>query len=272
LTSARAFDTAAAGPRLDEIAITFTDVTRRFGQVVALTGVNLVVRQGEFVALIGPSGCGKSTMLRLASGLDTPTSGAIDCTSSEVGYVFQDPTLMPWRSVRRNVELLAQLEGIDRRTRNLRVDEVLETVGLTEFADHKPRQLSGGMRMRASLARSLVLNPDLFLFDEPFGALDQITRTRLNVELMQLFADRRFAALFVTHSVDEAVLLSSRIIVLSARPGRITAEFAVPFGHPRSPDLRYEPAFGVLAGQVAEALKHASASRSQQDDPPEAAT
>jgi NitT/TauT family transport system ATP-binding protein len=274
MTEARAFNTAAAGPRSDEIAITFTDVTRRFGQVVALVDVNLVVKAGEFVGLIGPSGCGKSTMLRLASGLDTPTSGTIDCPSSEVGYVFQDPTLMPWRSVRRNVELLAQLEGMDRRTRTARVDEVLETVGLTEFADHKPRQLSGGMRMRASLARSLVLDPDLFLFDEPFGALDQITRTRLNVELLHLFTDRRFAALFVTHSVDEAVLLSSRIIVLSARPGRITAEFDVPFDYPRSPDLRYEPAFGALAGQVADALKHASgtANPPTAEDSPEAVT
>lgn len=239
-------------------AIRFDQVTRHFGDVEAVAPVDLEVMPGEFVALIGPSGCGKSTMLRLASGLDSPTTGTITRGTEEVGYVFQEPTLMPWRSVRANVELLAQLEGRSRAERATRVQEVLEQVGLADFADHKPRQLSGGMKMRASLARSLVLDPQLFLFDEPFGALDQITRTRLNVDLMTLFAQQGFAAMFVTHSVEEAVLLSTRVVVMSARPGRITAEFAVPFDMPRSPDLTYDPAFTALAAEVASALEEAS--------------
>ena len=234
--------------------IAFADVTKRFQEVEALAPVALDVRPHEFVAVVGPSGCGKSTLLRLASGLDTPTTGHIQRNTAKIGYVFQDPTLMPWRTVRRNVELLAELDGMDRRTRSARADEILQVVGLREFAGLRPHQLSGGMKMRASLARSLLLEPDLFLFDEPFGALDQITRTRLNVELMGLFTQRRFAGIFVTHSVDEAVFLSSRVVVMSPRPGRITAEFRVPFAYPRPPQIRYEPEFAVLAGQVAAAL------------------
>lgn len=235
-------------------ALKFVDVTKRFGPVEALEAVSLDVLPHEFVSVVGPSGCGKSTLLRLASGLDRPTSGRIECATRAIGYVFQDATLMPWRTVRRNVELLAELDGMDRRTRAARVDEVLELVGLAEFAGLRPHQLSGGMRMRASLARSLLLNPDLFLFDEPFGALDQISRSRLNVELMGLFSARRFASVFVTHSVDEAVFLSSRVVVMSPRPGRALAEFAVPFAYPRSPEIRYDARFAALAGRVAAAL------------------
>jgi NitT/TauT family transport system ATP-binding protein len=238
--------------------VEFTQVGRSFDTVEALAPCDLAVARGEFVAVIGPSGCGKSTLLRLASKLDRPTTGTITFATDSVGYVFQDPTLMPWRSVRRNVGLLAELQGTSRAGVKQAVDAALETVGLSDFADHLPRQLSGGMRMRTSLARSLVLDPEVFLFDEPFGALDEITRGRLNLVLMDLFLTRSFAGLFVTHSVEEAVFLSTRVVVMSARPGRIVEEFAVPFDFPRSLDLRYTPGFAELAGRVAKTLEAAS--------------
>ena len=243
---------------LDEPVLSFRGVTRAFGHVTALDPVDLDVRRGEFVSIIGPSGCGKSTVLRLASGLDRPTAGEAIVRTRDVGYVFQDATLMPWRSVRRNVELLGELTMVNRGNVRARAQQALETVGLVDFADHLPRQLSGGMKMRASLARSLVLEPDLFLFDEPFGALDEITRMRLNLELLDLFHERRFAAVFITHSVDESVFLSDRVLVMSPRPGRIVAEFAVPFGRQRPPELRYEPRFAELAGRVARTLQEVS--------------
>ncbi|GAA3224899.1 ABC transporter ATP-binding protein [Actinocorallia longicatena] len=238
--------------------LSFTDVTRRFGGVPALEAVTLTVGRGEFVSVVGPSGCGKSTLLRLASGLDVASSGAVETATDEVAYVFQDATLMPWRTVRRNVELLAELSGAGRGDVRERARAALESVGLAEFAGHLPRQLSGGMRMRASLARALVMKPALFLFDEPFGALDEITRTRLNLQLLDLFVERGFGALFVTHSVEESVFLSGRVVVMSARPGRITAEFAVPFPYPRPAALRYTAEFAELAGKVAAALEEAS--------------
>jgi NitT/TauT family transport system ATP-binding protein len=222
---------------------------------VALSGVDLDVDEGEFVTVVGPSGCGKSTLLRLASGLERATGGTVDVPASRVGYVFQDATLLPWRTVRRNVELLAELHGTSRRVRAAAAAAAVGLVGLTGFEDHLPRALSGGMRMRASLARSLVLDPDLFLFDEPFGALDEITRERLNDELLRLFAARRFAALFITHSVGEAVYLSTRVLVMSGRPGRIVAVHDVPFPYPRDPGLRFTPEFARLCGEVSGALR-----------------
>ena len=174
--------------------LAFTGVGRTFPDgTEALRGVDLTVDRGEFVTVVGPSGCGKSTLLRLASGLDAPTSGTVRARSEQVGYVFQDPTLLPWRTVQRNVELLAELEKMPKPERRRRVAESISLVGLDGFEKHRPRALSGGMRMRVSLARSLVLEPDVFLFDEPFGALDEMTRERLNDELLQLFVDRRFA-------------------------------------------------------------------------------
>lgn len=238
--------------------LSFTEVTRRFGSVRALGPVTLTVGRGEFVTVVGPSGCGKSTLLRLASGLDEASSGTVETTTDEVAYVFQDATLMPWRTVRRNVELLGELSGAARADVRRRAQEALEAVGLADVAGRLPRQLSGGMRMRASLARALVMDPGLFLFDEPFGALDEITRTRLNLQLMELFVARRFGALFVTHSVGEAVFLSGRVVVMSAVPGRIATEFTVPFAFPRPAELRYTAEFADLSGKVARALEEAS--------------
>jgi len=236
-------------------------VTKRFtapdgvSPLTAIERVSLEVRAREFVAVVGPSGCGKSTLLRLASGLDGPTTGRVDVASKRVGYVFQDPTLLPWRTVRRNVELLAELEHLPKAERQARVTEAIGLVGLKGFEKHRPRSLSGGMRMRTSLARSLVLQPDVFLFDEPFGALDEMSRERLNDELLALFADRGFAALFITHSVAEAVYLSTRVVVMSPRPGQILGAVSVPFPYPRHPDLRYTEEFAKVAGEVSDLLR-----------------
>ena len=235
--------------------ITFSSVSKNFGEISALENINISVNHGEFLALIGPSGCGKSTILRLASGLDSPSSGKIDISTDKVGYVFQDATLMPWRTVRKNVGLLAQLEKFDKEIIKKKTDDILELVGLEDFADHYPFALSGGMKMRASLARSLVLDPELFLFDEPFGALDLITRGRLNVELLQLYTSKKFTSLFVTHSVEEALFLSSRVIVFSGRPGKIKGEFEVPFKYPRDTKIRYSSEFAELSGEVGKILE-----------------
>jgi NitT/TauT family transport system ATP-binding protein len=236
--------------------LAFTGVGRTFPDGThALHDVDLTVDAGEFVSVVGPSGCGKSTLLRLASGLDEPTSGQVDVASKRLGYVFQDPTLLPWRTVRRNVELLAELEHLPKSERQARVTEAIGLVGLTGFEKHRPRSLSGGMRMRTSLARSLVLQPDVFLFDEPFGALDEMSRERLNDELLALFADRGFAALFITHSVAEAVYLSTRVVVMSPRPGHILGDVSIPFGYPRQPDMRYSEEFAKVAGEVSDLLR-----------------
>ena len=236
--------------------LAFTGVGRTFPDgTQALHDVDLSVDSGEFVSVVGPSGCGKSTLLRLASGLDSPTSGQVGVASKRVGFVFQDPTLLPWRTVRRNVELLAELEHLPKAERRARVTEAIGLVGLTGFEKHRPRSLSGGMRMRTSLARSLVLQPDVFLFDEPFGALDEITRERLNDELLALFQREGFASLFITHSVAEAVYLSTRVVVMSTRPGHILGDVSVPFGYPRQPDLRYSEEFAKVAGEVSDLLR-----------------
>ncbi|MGB3485080.1 MAG: ABC transporter ATP-binding protein [Mycobacterium sp.] len=233
----------------------FRNVSMAFGNgTVALSEVELKVDRGEFVSIVGPSGCGKSTLLRLASGLELASGGRAEISASRIGYVFQDATLLPWRSVAANVELLAELHGERKPERAAKAREAIELVGLAGFESNLPKHLSGGMRMRASLARSLTLDPELFLFDEPFGALDEITRQRLNDELLKLFNIRGFAGLFVTHSVAEAIYLSTKVVVMSGRPGRIVEQFLVPFGPDRTPDVRYTPEFAELSGAVSHAL------------------
>jgi NitT/TauT family transport system ATP-binding protein len=230
-------------------------VTKRFPTgTVALTDVGLSIGAGEFVTVVGPSGCGKSTLLRLASGLESATSGTIEVSARATSYVFQDATLLEWRSALRNVELVGELRGVPREERRERARAALDLVGLTGFEAQHPRQLSGGMRMRVSLARALVAEPDLALFDEPFGALDEITRLQMQTELQRIFRQERFAGLFITHSVSEAVYLSTRVLVMSGRPGRIVAEIPIPWDYPRPPELRYSADFGEITGRVSTAL------------------
>ncbi len=233
----------------DDIAMTFPDGTE------ALTGVTLTVKRGEFVSIVGPSGCGKSTLLRIASGLEQASAGNAQVNTDHIGYVFQDATLLPWRNVVSNVELLAELNGFSNSDRAAAAKSAIDLVGLKGFESHLPQQLSGGMKMRASVARSLALDPELFLFDEPFGALDEITRERLNDELLRLFSNQRFAGLFITHSVSEAVYLSTRVVVMSGRPGRIVDEFEVGEPYPRDPEFRFTAEFADLASKISHALR-----------------
>ena len=237
--------------KFDNVSMTYPDGT------FALDSTNFEVHPGEFVTIVGPSGCGKSTLQRIASGLSKPSTGTVTVDRDSLGYVFQDATLLQWRTVRKNIELLAELNGIPKEQRQAKAQETIDLVGLTGFESKYPKQLSGGMKMRASLARSLVLDPKLFLFDEPFGALDEITRERLNDELLSLFQRSGFASLFITHSIQEAVFLSTRVLVMSARPGKIVGDFAIPFEYPRSPELCFDPAFAELSGEVSHALRGA---------------
>ena len=233
----------------DDIGMIFPDGTE------ALRNISFELSKGEFITIVGPSGCGKSTLLKIASGLLEPTNGSVEVDRERLGYVFQDATLLPWRTVSKNVELLAELHGIDSQERKQLVEESIELVNLEGFENHYPKSLSGGMKMRCSLARSLTLKPPLFLFDEPFGAVDEITREKLNEDTQQLFKKEGFAGLFITHSISEAVFMSTKVLVMSARPGRLVAEFDIPFEYPRKPDLRFNADFAELCGKVSVALR-----------------
>ena len=243
--------------------IELTGVTKRYGSGRAiLSSIDLIVRKQEFVAIIGPSGCGKSTLLKLISGLTTPTEGAIlvDGMTPKnareiISYIFQDPTLLPWRTVRNNVGLSLELEGVDRNRRETKIAELLELVGLRQVADAYPRELSGGMKMRVSIARALTTNPRLVLMDEPFAALDEMSRDRLNEEILRLRAEQAWTTVFVTHSVTEAVFLSDRIVVLAPSPGRIHASFSVGLHSPRTSAMRTSPEFDALVAKVSHALR-----------------
>jgi NitT/TauT family transport system ATP-binding protein len=233
----------------------------------AVEEIGFEIPPGQFLSIVGPSGCGKSTLLRLVAGLVAPTVGQIDVAgyppavarrkAARLSFVFQDATLLPWRSVRDNVRLPLELQGADSTIRDERVTRVVELVGLAEFDHRFPSELSGGMRMRVSLARALVIEPDLLLLDEPFGALDDITRQTLNEELLNLWMRRRWTGIFVTHNIAEAVFLSERVLVMSPRPGRIVADFQVPFASPRGRALRSQADFASLTGEIGDCLRRA---------------
>jgi NitT/TauT family transport system ATP-binding protein len=241
----------------------------------ALHPVDFVVREGEFVTLLGPSGCGKSTLLRMIANLVAPSEGRIRWwrhgydrvgeAGKRLVFVFQDPTLMPWARVRTNVRLPLDLAGADRARAELRVDEALALVGLAGFDRYFPRQLSGGMQMRASIARALVTDPNLLLMDEPFGALDEITRNRLDQDLLDLWQRRRLTVIFVTHSIYEAVFLSTRVVVMTARPGRVLREVAIDESHPRTESFRVSQQFAGYARELQELLAQASAAGETDD-------
>jgi NitT/TauT family transport system ATP-binding protein len=242
---------AATMLSLEGVDLTFANGTQ------ALRGLSLTVRQGEFIGLLGPSGCGKSTVLRIAAGLIDYSAGKLEVDRERLGFTFQDATLLPWRNVQQNVELLLELRATATERKAV-AKQKIDLVGLAGFEKHFPKHLSGGMKMRVALARALTLDPALFLFDEPFGALDEITRERLNDELLSLYARQAFTGLFVTHSIAEAVYLSSRVVVMTARPGRVAREFQIPFAYPRNDALRYTPEFAQLCGEISSALREAT--------------
>jgi NitT/TauT family transport system ATP-binding protein len=255
---------------LEESFLTCTDVGVTYrGGVNALEHISLRIPRGEFVSIVGPSGCGKSTLLRLLAGLLNPSAGQIMLAgrpprSARLGtiktsFVFQDPTLLPWRTVADNVRLPLELFHLGRDSSSQRVQESLALVGLQEFSSRYPDQLSGGMRMRVSLARALATQPDLLLLDEPFGALDDITRQTLNEELLRLWAQHRWTTLFVTHNIGEAVFLSQRIVAMSPRPGRVLREFQIAEPMPRPAQWRSTADFAALTGQISAALRAGAA-------------
>ncbi|HMA72663.1 MAG TPA: ABC transporter ATP-binding protein [Xanthobacteraceae bacterium] len=255
--------------------VTLSGVTKKFANgTLALDYFDLTIRDGEFVSLLGPSGCGKSTALRLIAGLSEPTGGEISRSGIgrggrsgnrlDVGFVFQEPTLMPWATVFRNVMLPLELQGVERRAARRRVTQALERVGLASFRDAYPRELSGGMKMRASIARALVTDPPLLLMDEPFAALDEITRFKLNNDLLGLWRAVGHTVIFVTHSVFESVYLSSRIVVMTPRPGRVFTELVVDQPYPRDERFRTSAEYARHCRIASQAL-----SRAMEDGSPE---
>ncbi|KAA1426835.1 ABC transporter ATP-binding protein [Nocardioides antri] len=248
--------------RIEGVSKTF--VTRS-GQVHALADVSLTVGEGEFVSLIGPSGCGKSTLMRLVADLEQPTAGTVEVfgktarkarVDQDYGIAFQQAGLLPWRTVAANIALPLEIHGVGRRERRSRVAELAEMVGLSDFADHHPDQLSGGMQQRVAIARALAERPRLLLMDEPFGALDEMTRERMQSELARITAETGAAVVFVTHSIPEAVFLSDRVVVMSPRPGRITSVITTGIGRDTARDeaLRESPAFFEKVTEVRAAL------------------
>jgi NitT/TauT family transport system ATP-binding protein len=241
-------------------------VTKRFRNgAVALERISLTVDRGEFVTLLGPSGCGKSTLLKLVSGLSPVSEGRVHVDGMTpanarqlMSFIFQDPALLPWRTVEENVGLELEIETAARQMRKERVDRMLEVVGLTHAARLYPRQLSGGMKMRTSIARALVTRPEILLMDEPFAALDEISRDRLNEELLRLYTEQKWTVLFVTHSVAEAIFLSTRIVVLAAHPGRVAHQMQVELPWPRTAETRESMAFEEQVTQASRLLRGVS--------------
>ncbi len=244
---------------------TLSGVAKRYGTgTLAVEGVDLALARGDFLALLGPSGCGKSTLLRMIAGLIDPSEGSIAfpadaAARKSIGFVFQEPTLMPWATAVRNVALPLELAGTPRREAALRATDMLARVGLAGFENAYPRALSGGMKMRVSIARALVTKPRLLLLDEPFAALDEITRFKLNQDLLQLWQAERFTVVFVTHSVFESVFLAERIVVMAPRPGRIVTELAVPAEDRATPEFRTSAPYAAHCREVSHALESAMA-------------
>ncbi|HWI71965.1 MAG TPA: ABC transporter ATP-binding protein [Baekduia sp.] len=256
-------DAPPAAVELTRVGKTFA-ARGKGAATVALTGVDLTVAPGEFVSLIGPSGCGKSTLLRIVADLVEPSEGDVLVNGKparrarldqDYGIAFQQAGLLEWRTVRANVELPLGLGGMDKAARRARAAELLALVGLEEFADHRPSQLSGGMQQRVAIARALARRPALLLMDEPFGALDEMTRERMQAELIGICAETSAAVVFVTHSIPEAVFLSQRVVVMSPRPGRITDVVEIPLGERRDEDVRESEAFFGAITEVREALR-----------------
>jgi NitT/TauT family transport system ATP-binding protein len=244
--------------------VDFRGAGKRFAGSVApvLEGINLSIERGEFVSIIGPSGCGKSTLLKMAAGLSRCSEGEIivnGVTPKDareiVSFVFQDATLLPWRTVEKNVALALELEGRSRGEIVQTTERLLDLVGLSRVAGHYPRQLSGGMKMRVSIARALATKPRILLMDEPFAALDEMTRDRMNEELLRLRAEQNWTVLFVTHSVAEAVFLSSRVVVLAPHPGRVAQDIAVDLPYPRSAEVRESDAFDDVVNHTSKLLR-----------------
>lgn len=252
-------DTLAMASGQGPMLLALRDVGKVFSNgVTALSDVDLAIGEGDFLSLLGPSGCGKSTALRLIAGLSTPTSGVLDWRGSidrsNIGFVFQEPTLLPWANVFDNVWLPLRLKGVSRAKAEPAVIEMLARVHLTGFENAVPRELSGGMKMRVSIARAMVTKPRILLMDEPFAALDEITRFKLNNDLLELWQDERFTVVFVTHSVFESVFLSNRVVVMAARPGRVHAELAIDAPYPRDEAFRTSPDYAALCRQASDVL------------------
>jgi len=245
--------------------IELSGLTKRYGAgQTILESINLTISKGEFVSFIGPSGCGKSTALKLIAGLAVPTSGTISVEGMTpknarevISFIFQDATLLPWRTVKQNVGLGLELEGVESNRRKEKTSQLLELVGLQHMSDAYPRELSGGMKMRVSIARALATSPRLLLMDEPFAALDEMSRDRLNEQLLRLRDEQKWTAVFVTHSVAEAVFLSTRIVVLASNPGRIHTMLPIELPLPRTAALRDTPEFEACVMQVSHALRAA---------------
>lgn len=249
----------------DQPVISLYDVNKVFENgTIALENLNLTVNRSEFISFVGPSGCGKSTLLRMIAGLSNVSSGTLDWYDTSdrqnLAFVFQEPALMPWSTVRDNVKLPLKLARIPQKEAEKTVDRTLQLVGLENFKRAYPRQLSGGMKMRVSIARALSTNPTMLLLDEPFGALDDITRNKLNDDLLELWSQQRWTVLFVTHNIYEAVYLSTRVIIMAARPGRAIADIKIDVPSPRTEEFRRSFVYSEYCQQVADALSKAMSS------------
>jgi NitT/TauT family transport system ATP-binding protein len=258
--ASRGVASAANAPR--ERAIRVAGLTKEFStasgdRVLALAGVDLDVRAGEFISVVGPSGCGKSTLLKIVAGLQAPSGGEVEVDGErvrgprrDIGVVFQAPLLLPWRTVRDNALLPLDLQGRDRRPYEAKVDALLKLVGLHDFANKYPYELSGGMQQRAGITRALVDDPKILLMDEPFGALDAMMREHMNAELQRIWLERRNTVLFITHSIPEAVFLSDRVVAMTARPGRVAEVVPIDLPRPRTLDMMASDAFGRYAARI----------------------